>query len=104
MCRPKNPLAPVSSMVTLYPPQVVVSLTGLLPGLEGYTRRGARLNVDHRIGRSFDFTASAYYSQSIRDDAQTAAANPFYALQFYPIDVDLMELYPDSVRRDSLTS
>ena len=76
--------------------------SGILPGLDGYVRRGMRLNVDHRIGRSFDFNASVYYSQSIRDDPSGAAANPFYALQFYPIDVDLMELYPEGERRDSL--
>jgi len=75
---------------------------GILPGLEGYTRRGMRLNVDHRIGSAFDFSASAYYAQSTRDDPQGGGGNPFYALQFYPIDVDLTELNPDSVRRNDV--
>ncbi len=71
---------------------------GVLPGLDGYTRRGMRLNVDHRIGRSFDFNASAFYSQSVQD----GDGEGFFALQFYPIDVDLTELNPVDERRDSL--
>ncbi|MFQ6046599.1 MAG: SusC/RagA family TonB-linked outer membrane protein [Gemmatimonadales bacterium] len=66
--------------------------TGIVEGLDGYTRRGARLNVDHQLGTQFDFSASAYYSQAESDDPQGGGANAFYALNFYPIDVDLLEL------------
>jgi TonB-linked SusC/RagA family outer membrane protein len=72
---------------------------GVVDGMDGYTRRGVRLNVDHRIGRAFDFNASAYYSQSIADDPQ-GGENAFYSLNFYPIDVDLKEL--NDPARDSI--
>ena len=72
---------------------------GVVDGMDGYTRRGVRLNVDHRIGRSFDFAASAYYMQSIADDPQ-GGENAFYSLNFYPIDVDLKEL--NDPARDSI--
>jgi TonB-dependent SusC/RagA subfamily outer membrane receptor len=71
--------------------------SGAVDGMEGYLRRGGRVNVDHRIGRAFDFSASAYYSQSIADDPQ-GGENAFYGLNFYPIDVDLLELYPDTLQ------
>jgi TonB-linked SusC/RagA family outer membrane protein len=74
--------------------------TGVVEGVDGYIRRGARVNVDHRIGRTFDFSASGYYSQSNSDDPQ-GGENAFYSLNFYPIDVDLLELYPEEERRDS---
>ncbi len=66
---------------------------GIVDFVEGYERRGARVNVDHRIGSAFDFSASAYYSQSTDDDP-TSGFNPFYSLNFYPIDIDLSELNP----------
>ena len=72
---------------------------GVVDGSEGYNRRGVRLNVDHRIGRSFDFNASAYYAQSIADDPQ-GGENAFYSLNFYPIDVDLKQL--NDPARDSI--
>lgn len=72
---------------------------GVVDGLEGYNRRGVRLNVDHRIGRAFDFNASGYYAQSIADDPQ-GGENAFYSLNFYPIDVDLQELNENP--RDSI--
>ncbi len=65
--------------------------TGIVEGLDGYVRRGARVNVDHKLGGNFDFSASAFYSQSDRDDPQGGGANAFYGLNFYPIDVDLLE-------------
>ncbi len=67
---------------------------GAIQGLDGYVRRGARVNVDHKVGTTFDFSASGYYSQSIADDPQ-GGENAFFGLNFYPIDVDLTELNPD---------
>ncbi len=66
---------------------------GVVDFVEGYERRGARVNVDHRIGTAFDFSASGYYSQSTDDDP-SSGTNPFYGLNFYPIDIDLSELNP----------
>jgi TonB-linked SusC/RagA family outer membrane protein len=66
---------------------------GVVTGLDGYNRRGGRVNVDHRLAGQLDFSASAYYSQSLADDPQ-GGENAFYGLNFYPIDVDLMELNP----------
>ena len=66
--------------------------SGIVEGIDGYLRRGARVNVDHRIGTGLDFSASAFYSQSQADDPDARGAlNPFYGLNFYPIDVDLLE-------------
>ena len=67
--------------------------TGIVEGLNGYLRRGARINIDHQLGGSFDFSASAMYSQSRRDDPQGGGSNAFHGLNFYPIDVDLLERY-----------
>ena len=67
--------------------------TGIVEGLDGYIRRGARINIDHQLGGDFDFSASAFYSQSDRDDPQGGGANAFYGLNFYPVDVDLLERY-----------
>ncbi|MFQ5705080.1 MAG: hypothetical protein ACE5HT_13800 [Gemmatimonadales bacterium] len=67
---------------------------GVVQGLDGYVRRGGRVNIDHRIGTTFDFSASGYYTQSIADDPQ-GGRNAFSALSLYPIDVDLTELNPD---------
>ena len=71
---------------------------GVVDGLDGYKRRGGRVNVDHRLAGQLDFSASAFYSQSTADDPQ-GGENAFYGLNFYPIDVNLLELYPDA--RDS---
>jgi TonB-linked SusC/RagA family outer membrane protein len=71
---------------------------GVVEGMDGFNRRGGRVNVDHRLGGQLDFSASTYYSQSIADDPQ-GGENAFYGLNFYPIDVDLLELNPDA--RDS---
>ena len=75
--------------------------TGIVDGLNGYLRRGARLNIDHQLGGNFDFSASAFYSQSKRDDPQGGGANAFYGLNFYPIDVDYSSGTPR--RRPMLT-
>ena len=66
--------------------------SGIVKGLDGYVRRGARVNVDHNIGGQLDFSASAFFSQSAADDPQGGGDTPFYGLNFYPIDVDLLEL------------
>jgi TonB-linked SusC/RagA family outer membrane protein len=66
---------------------------GVVDGLDGYKRRGGRVNVDHRLAGQLDFSASAYYSQSLADDPQ-GGENAFYGLNFYPIDVNLLELNP----------
>ncbi|MFQ5704503.1 MAG: SusC/RagA family TonB-linked outer membrane protein [Gemmatimonadales bacterium] len=71
-----------------------VNENGAIEGLDGYVRRGGRVNVDHKIGTTFDFSASGYYSQSIADDPR-GGENAFFGLNFYPIDVDLTELNPD---------
>ncbi len=68
--------------------------SGIVDGLEGYLRRGGRVNVDHRIGGQLDFSASAFYSQSAADDP-IGGENAFYGLNFYPIDVNLKELNPN---------
>lgn len=67
--------------------------TGVVNYLNGYLRRGARVNVDHQLGGAFDFSVSAYYTNSQRDgDAQGGGAgDPFYDINFFPQDVDLLE-------------
>ena len=68
--------------------------SGVVGGSDGYRRRGARLNLDHRVGGRLDFSGSAFYSQSIADDPE-GGENAFYGLNFYPIDVNLLELNPN---------
>ena len=70
---------------------------GILPHQEGYRRRGVRLNMDHSLGRTFDFSASGFYSQSTNDAFET---NGFFGLQFMAPDVDLLKLATDP--RDSV--
>jgi TonB-linked SusC/RagA family outer membrane protein len=72
---------------------------GVVDWQEGYTRRGVRLNVDHRIGRAFDFYASAYYAQSIADYPSGGQNDAFYDFNFYPIDTDLTVLNPEAQDR-----
>jgi TonB-linked SusC/RagA family outer membrane protein len=70
--------------------------SGVIGALNGYLRRGARLNVDHRIARRLDFNASAFFSQSKRDTEAGDNPNPFFSLVMLPPDVDLLERYPAS--------
>lgn len=64
---------------------------GVIDGIEGYRRRGGRLNIDHQVAGKLEFSGSAFYSQSSADDPQ-GGENAFYGLNFYPIDVNLLEL------------
>ncbi|MGH7528868.1 MAG: SusC/RagA family TonB-linked outer membrane protein [Gemmatimonadales bacterium] len=67
---------------------------GVVEGIEGYRRRGGRVNVDHYLAGKLEFSATAFYSQSSADDPQ-GGENAFYGLNFYPIDVNLLELNPN---------
>ena len=69
------------------------SESGVVDGLDGFQRRGARLNLDHRIGREFDFSANAYFSQSVADDPSAGGDNPFWDLAFTDPDVKLDTLF-----------
>lgn len=72
--------------------------SGIVRFVDGYLRRGARLNIDHQLGTQFDLSASAFYSQSTRDDPE-GGTSTFYGLNFFPIDVDLEEREPDAEAR-----
>jgi len=72
--------------------------SGVIEGLDGYVRRGARLNVDQRIGTSFDLSVNGYYSQSVTD-AVSGWEFPFEAIQLAAPDVNLDTLNPNP--RDS---
>jgi TonB-linked SusC/RagA family outer membrane protein len=65
--------------------------SGVIEGLDGYRRRGVRLNVDHRIGTNFDFGANGYFSQSV-SDAVSGAELPFEAIQLAAPDIRLDSL------------
>ncbi len=66
---------------------------GIIRFLDGYKRNSARVNIDHRLGRTIDFSASGYYSRSTRDDP-SSSDNPFYNIAMYKADVTLDTLYP----------
>ncbi len=72
--------------------------SGIVRNVDGYRRRSARLNVDHKIGQALDFSASGYYSRSDADDPEQGPGE-FFALMFYPPDINLDSLEPNP--RDS---
>lgn len=55
---------------------------GVIVGLEGYNRKSARINLDHRIFSNLNFSTSGFYSQSTRDEPRSAGFNPFFGLMF----------------------
>ena len=61
---------------------------GILTGLNGYERKEARINLDHRISRVLSFSASGFYSQSTSDAPEssigqsTVFGNPFFGIMF----------------------
>ncbi len=55
---------------------------GVITGLEGYNRKSARINLDHRVSSAINFSATAFYSQSARDEPRSSGFNPFFGLMF----------------------
>ena len=69
--------------------------SGVVLGLDGYVRRGARLNVDHNVGSRFRLGADVYYSQS-KSDAFSNDEFPFENIRMTAPDVRLDSLPPDA--------
>lgn len=56
---------------------------GVVTGLKGYNRKSVRLNIDHDISSSLNFSASGNYVTSNRDDPSVGGMpNPFFGLLF----------------------
>ena len=61
---------------------------GVLVGLNGYNRKSARINLDHRVSNTLSFSASGFYSQSTSDAPNANITpgntefNPFFGIMF----------------------
>jgi TonB-linked SusC/RagA family outer membrane protein len=78
--------------------------TGIVDGIDGYRRVGARMNVDHRISRTADLHASAAYTRSMSDEPAAHTVNPFRTLSSMPPDAKLDTLFsPPRDENDFLT-
>ena len=70
---------------------------GVITGLDGYNRKSARMNLDHRLSSALSFSASGFYSQSTSDAPRSASSesttffNPFFGLMFTSPLVNLAE-------------
>lgn len=71
--------------------------SGVITGIEGFKRKSARINVDHRFRSYLNLGVSALFSQSERDLAGGTNTdgfggggdNPFYGITFMSPEVDL---------------
>jgi TonB-linked SusC/RagA family outer membrane protein len=59
---------------------------GVVPGNDGASLYGVRVNLDHRLRDDLNFSVSTYYSKYRQEDIVGGA---FYDLMFMPPDVDL---------------
>ena len=62
---------------------------GVIFGLGGYTRRNARLNLDHQVRPNVDVSLSTFYGASTNGRAAEGTGSPFFQLMFVQPDVDL---------------
>lgn len=60
---------------------------GVVPGNDGSSLYGVRVNLDHRLRDDLNFSVSSYYSKYYQEDF---ASDVFYDLMFMPPDVDLL--------------
>ncbi|MGH7501066.1 MAG: SusC/RagA family TonB-linked outer membrane protein [Longimicrobiales bacterium] len=65
---------------------------GVVPGNDGSSLYGVRVNLDHRLRDDLNFSVSSYYSKYYQEDFAT---DVFYDLMFMPPDVDLLTPNPD---------
>ncbi len=71
--------------------------SGVIDGIDGFNRKTARINLDHKFGNDLTVGVSTLISQSERDVAGNdnndgfsgGGANPFFALTFMSPEVDL---------------
>ncbi len=68
---------------------------GIIFGLDGYTRRNFRLNVDQVINDKFDLSFGGFYGASNNDEVTQGPGSPFFSLTFVEPDVDLLADNPD---------
>ncbi len=68
---------------------------GIIVGLDGYTRRNFRLNVDQVINDRFDLSFGGFYGKSNNDETSQGPGSPFFTLTFIEPDVDLLAENPD---------
>ncbi len=77
---------------------------GIIMFHDGYTRRNARLNIDHQVWDNFTLSLSGYYAWAHQDEL--TSNNPMFDLTFMPPNVDLLERYcvdpPDADPEDCL--
>ena len=62
---------------------------GVMPGQEGFTRTGFRVNVDQSIMEDLQVSGSAYYSRAESDLFPESQGNPLFDLTRMPAGVDL---------------
>jgi TonB-linked SusC/RagA family outer membrane protein len=67
---------------------------GVVPGNDGASLYGVRVNLDHRLRDDVNFSISSYYSKYRQEDIVGGA---FYDLMFMPPDVDLTTPNEDGV-------
>lgn len=72
--------------------------TGVIEGIDGFNRKSARINLDHKFRSDLNLGVTALFSQSERDNGGNSASddgfsiggrNPFFALTFMAADADL---------------
>jgi TonB-linked SusC/RagA family outer membrane protein len=61
--------------------------SGVIMFHEGYTRRNARLNLDHQVWDNFQLSLSGYYAYATQDEM---SGDPIFDLSFMPPNVDLL--------------
>jgi len=61
---------------------------GVVKGLDGFTRRSARINLDHKFHNNFNIGVTGLFSQTKRD-LTVDSGGPFFALTFMAPDADL---------------
>lgn len=62
---------------------------GVMPGQEGFSRTGFRVNVDQQLVQNLQVSGSAYYSRSDSDLFPESQGNPLFDLTRMPAGVDL---------------
>jgi TonB-linked SusC/RagA family outer membrane protein len=62
---------------------------GVMETLDGFTRNTFRMNLDHRLGRTFTLQASAQHTRFTRDLIYAGTGDTYWDLLMFPPDVDL---------------
>lgn len=64
--------------------------SGIIFGLEGYTRDNYRLNIDQGLSDRVDASFSGFYANSTNGFAAEGPGSPFFALTFVEPDTDIL--------------